>query len=103
MAGQEELLNRIASLQEEVAHLRQAIVSHAVVDQAIGVVIARGGLRPEAGWEILRDVSQQTNTKLRDIAEHVVQWPFCGWLPDEIRAPLETALDTSGTHGAPLT
>ncbi|WP_404199255.1 ANTAR domain-containing protein [Streptomyces tauricus] len=60
---------------EENTQLRQAVRAHAVVDQAIGVVVAMGWLTPEQRWKVLREISQRTNTKLRTVAEHVVTWP----------------------------
>ncbi|MFE9020462.1 ANTAR domain-containing protein [Streptomyces sp. NPDC007808] len=92
MTEQEDQLRRVAALEEELAQMRHAVVSHAVVDQAIGVVLVYGGLPPEEGWEILRDISQRTNTKLREVAEHLVRWPQYGWLPPEIRHELDAAL-----------
>lgn len=88
----EETTQGIADLRNEIAHLRQAVVSHAVIDQAIGVVIALSGVRPETAWDALKEVSQNTNIKLREVADHVVRWPHCGCLPREIRAALEGAL-----------
>ncbi|MET7732184.1 ANTAR domain-containing protein [Streptomyces sp. NPDC005402] len=100
MTEREELVGKIEELQEEVAQLRQAVVSHAVVDQAIGVVIALSGLRPEQGWEVLKTVSQRTNTKLREVAQHIVRWPERGSLPPEIRPALRIALTEARTmHG----
>ncbi|MEU2332443.1 ANTAR domain-containing protein [Streptomyces sp. NPDC006654] len=84
--------DRIAALEEEVAQLRHAMTAHAVVDQAMGVVVAYARVGADTAWEILREVSQHTNTKLREIAEHVVQWPRCGWLPQEVRGALDTAV-----------
>ncbi|MFK0160549.1 ANTAR domain-containing protein [Streptomyces sp. NPDC090493] len=80
------------ALETEVAQLRLAVTAHAVVDQAMGVVIAYSGVTPETAWEILRDVSQRTNTKLREIAEHIRQWPHCQWLPDEVLHALDAAV-----------
>ena len=100
MTEREELVGKIEELQEEVAQLQQALVSHAVVDQAIGVLLALSGLRPEQGWEVLKTVSQRTNTKLRDVALHVVQWPRVGALPPEIRPALRIALtEARAVHG----
>lgn len=100
MTEREELAGKIEELQEEIAQLRQALVSHAVVDQAIGVLVALSGLRPEQGWEVLKAVSQRTNTKLRDIARHVVRWPEAGTLPPEIRPALRIALtEARAVHG----
>ncbi|MEU6773711.1 ANTAR domain-containing protein [Streptomyces sp. NPDC046759] len=93
MIGRDEQVEEMAALQEEVAQLRWAVVSHAVVDQAIGVVITVGGLRPDQGWEVLKQVSQHTNVKLREVARHVVQWPASGRLPDDIRRALSAAVD----------
>ncbi|WP_432133778.1 ANTAR domain-containing protein [Streptomyces sp. bgisy154] len=92
MCDHEELVRRNAALQEEVEQLKHAVVSHAVVDQAIGVVVAYGRLRPDCAWDVLREVSQHTNTKLREVAEHLVQWPRCGWLPPEIHRALTASL-----------
>ncbi|WP_223865014.1 ANTAR domain-containing protein [Streptomyces sp. 5-10] len=91
----DDLLKKIAALEEEVGQLRQAVVSHAVIDQAIGVVIARGRLLPDQGWDVLRAVSQNTNTKVRLIAEQIVQWPYSGRLPEDIRQALEAALEAT--------
>ncbi|MFJ4205342.1 ANTAR domain-containing protein [Streptomyces sviceus] len=100
MTQHEELVEKIEELQAETAQLRQALVSHAVVDQAIGVVLALSGLRPEQGWEVLKTVSQHTNTKLRDVAQHVVRWPHVGTLPAEIRRALGRALaEAHAAHG----
>ncbi|WP_256104508.1 ANTAR domain-containing protein [Streptomyces sp. ODS05-4] len=87
-----------AAVERELLQLRRAVVSHAVIDQAIGVVLVYGGLLPAAGWQVLKEVSQHTNTKLREVAEHVVQWPHRAWLPPEIRRHLDAALER---HAAP--
>ncbi|WP_326671902.1 ANTAR domain-containing protein [Streptomyces canus] len=100
MTQHEELVEKIEELQEEIAQLRQALASHAVVDQAIGVVLALSGLRPDQGWEVLKTVSQRTNTKLRDVAQHVVRWPDLGSLPAEIHPALRIALtEAHAVHG----
>ncbi|GLP65220.1 hypothetical protein TUSST3_18400 [Streptomyces sp. TUS-ST3] len=101
MTQREERVEKIEELEEEVAQLRQALVSHAIVDQAIGVVLALSGLRPEQGWEVLKNVSQRTNTKLRDVAQHVVRWPELGSLPAELRPALRIALaEARAMHGS---
>ncbi|MFF1443346.1 ANTAR domain-containing protein [Streptomyces sp. NPDC058295] len=48
----------VARLEQEIAQLRQAVGSHAVVDQAIGVLIAIHRIPPHTGFEVLREVSQ---------------------------------------------
>ena len=66
------LLHKISQLQREIGQFHEAVVSHAVVDQAIGVVVALGGLRPDQGFEALREISQHTHVKLRLISEMIV-------------------------------
>ncbi|WP_282085932.1 ANTAR domain-containing protein [Streptomyces tendae] len=84
--------DQIFRLQEQVRQLKEAVVSHAVVDQAIGVVIALGGVAPDEGWIVLKEVSQHTNIKLRNVAETVLIWGRTGVMPPEILSALEDRL-----------
>jgi len=95
--GRESLLDKITELQTEIGQLQEAIVSHAVIDHAIGVVIGLGGLRSDQGFQVLRDISQHTNIKLRQVSEQIVDWVHDGELSDEVRAALEQALITART------
>ncbi|MEU2060372.1 ANTAR domain-containing protein [Streptomyces sp. NPDC013455] len=92
MIGHDEQ-DRVNKLQEEVDQLRQALMSHALVDQAIGVVITVGGLRSEQGWAVLKHMSQHTNIKLREVARCLVEWPARGRLPEVIRQALPVAVE----------
>ncbi|MER5880637.1 ANTAR domain-containing protein [Streptomyces sp. NPDC001910] len=76
----------------ENAQLQEAVHSHAVVDQAIGVVLAAGQLTPDQGWDVLREVSQRTNTKLRHVSEQIITWARTGHLCSEIHAELDKQL-----------
>ncbi|GAA3290606.1 ANTAR domain-containing protein [Streptomyces cinereospinus] len=84
---------RLAVLQQEVEQLRRAVHSHALIDQAIGVVMTVGGLRPEQGWEVLRHISQHTNVKLREVARCLVRWPSTRQLPEVVRRALPRAVE----------
>ncbi|WP_198550331.1 ANTAR domain-containing protein [Streptomyces silvensis] len=84
---------QLVRLEEEVDHLKQAVTSHATVDQAIGVILAVGQLTPAHGWDVLKEVSQNTNIKLRHIAELIVTWGRTGDLPSEVRSQLESSID----------
>ncbi|MFF4547979.1 ANTAR domain-containing protein [Streptomyces sp. NPDC001406] len=95
--------DRIFQLQEEVHQLKEAVASHAVVDQAIGMVVALGRVTPDQGWAVLKDVSQHTNIKLRNVAELILIWGRTGDMPPEIRAELEDALDRHGPTQVPGT
>ncbi|MGW2938707.1 ANTAR domain-containing protein [Streptomyces sp. NPDC001156] len=79
-------------LQAEMEHLKQAVTSHAIVDQAIGALVVLGQVPPEEAFEALRDVSQRTNTKLRVVAEEVLQFALGGTLPDPQLTELRRAL-----------
>ena len=93
--------DRIFALQEEIGQLKEAMASHAVVDQAIGMVVALGRVTPDQGWEVLKDVSQHTNIKLRNVADLILIWGRSGEIPPEIRAELEDALDRYGPTQIP--
>ncbi|GGW15578.1 ANTAR domain-containing protein [Streptomyces capoamus] len=93
--------DRVAALQAEVRQMKEAMASHAVVDQAIGMVVALGRITPDRGWQVLKDVSQHTNIKLRNIAELILIWGRRGDIPAEVRAALEDALDRYGPTQVP--
>ncbi|MFK4106288.1 ANTAR domain-containing protein [Streptomyces sp. NPDC019531] len=93
--------DRIFALQEEIDQLKEAVASHAVVDQAIGMVVALGRVTPDQGWEVLKDVSQHTNIKLRNVADLILIWGRSGAMPPVIRAELEEALDRYGPTQIP--
>jgi hypothetical protein len=95
------MVEEIIELREVVDQLKEAVTSHAMVDQAIGMVVALGRVTPDEGWAVLREVSQLTNIKLRNIAELVLIWGRNGDLPSDIRVPLEEALDKYGPTEIP--
>ncbi|MFD6286520.1 hypothetical protein [Streptomyces sp. NPDC060205] len=45
------LLNKISELDTENGRLQQAVVSHAVIVRAIGVIVALGNLRPDQSFK----------------------------------------------------
>ncbi|MFC4508239.1 MULTISPECIES: ANTAR domain-containing protein [Streptomyces] len=92
---------RILELEHEVDQLKEAVASHAVVDQAIGVVVALGRVTPDEGWVVLREVSQHTNIKLRNVSEMILLWGRSGDMPEGIRAELEELLDQHGPTTVP--
>jgi|SRR3954465_9762148 len=93
--------DRVFALQEEVQQLKEAVTSHAVVDQAIGMMVALGRITPDRGWAVLREVSQHTNIKLRNVAELILIWGRTGDMPADVRAELEDALDRHGPTQIP--
>ncbi len=68
-----------------------------MVDQAIGALVAMGGIDRGEGFAVLREVSQHTNTKLSAVAEHVLKHAQGAALPDVVEGELCEAL---ARHGA---
>ncbi|MBO1751682.1 GAF and ANTAR domain-containing protein [Actinotalea sp. BY-33] len=66
------LAMRLAQQAELTDQLRTALGSRAVIDQAIGVIMAQSRCGPEAAFEVLRTASQHRNAKLRDLAAEIV-------------------------------
>ncbi|KUJ33736.1 hypothetical protein ADL25_43905 [Streptomyces sp. NRRL F-5122] len=88
-------VDQINELRSKVAQLENAVDSHAVIDQAIGIIVAVGRLTPGQAWDLLREASMSTNIKLRHVAELVVTWGVTGKLAADIREELATRLNGS--------
>jgi GAF domain-containing protein len=56
----------------QVGDLRAALGSRAVIDQAIGIVMAQQRCASDEAFGILRRASQRRNVKLRDVAADIV-------------------------------
>ncbi|MFI6023701.1 ANTAR domain-containing protein [Streptomyces sp. NPDC051287] len=85
---------KMARLLEENAQLRQAVDSHAVIDQAIGVLMAVHRTPPADGWHVLREVSQHANVKLHAAADEITGWalgarPMSAPVHKELEAALQ--------------
>ncbi|MFE6195226.1 ANTAR domain-containing response regulator [Streptomyces sp. NPDC057838] len=92
-----ERAERLHVLQEEVDQLRQAIASRPVIDQARGILMATHGCTSDQAWHILRETSQLSNTKLRDVAAAVTaSAEGDGPPPAALRTALQTALARRG-------
>lgn len=55
--------------------LRQAMQSRSVIEQAKGILMARHGSSADEAFQLLVDVSQRSNRKLRDVAQALVDDP----------------------------
>ncbi|MGY4765281.1 GAF and ANTAR domain-containing protein [Kribbella sp. CWNU-51] len=61
--------------------MAQAIDARKLVGQAMGIVLERFDLEGDRAFEVLRRCSQDTNTKLRDVARRLVDTrKLPGWL-----------------------
>ena len=63
---------RMSSCLDQNEQLRSSIVSRAVIDQALGVIMATEHCPQDKAFALLRSVSQNTNVKLRDLAATIV-------------------------------
>jgi GAF domain-containing protein len=58
--------------EQTAAHLERALRSRSVIDQALGVIMARAGVDADRAFGLLRSESQHSNDKLRDVAARIV-------------------------------
>ncbi|MEV2256042.1 ANTAR domain-containing protein [Streptomyces sp. NPDC050147] len=90
--GCAEEIAEIKALRTEVNHLHRALESHPSIDQARGMLMTLGPCTPDEAWEILVEVSQHSNTKLRAVAEELIATTEGEPLPGPVRAALGEAL-----------
>ena len=71
-SGALSLAIRLASHAALIEQLRSSLTSRTVIDQALGIVMARERCTQDRAFAILRSASQNSNMKLRDIASAIV-------------------------------
>ncbi len=71
-SGALSLAIRLASHAALIEQLRSSLASRTVIDQALGIVMARERCTQARAFAILRSASQNSNVKLRDIASAIV-------------------------------
>ena len=64
---------RLVDLATTTADLRAALESRAVIDQAIGIVMAQSRCSAQQAAQLLRQASQHRNVRLRDLAAQMVR------------------------------
>lgn len=67
-----DLLGDIQALNDEVAELRGALASRAVIDQAKGMLMLEHRIDAQAAFALMTRLSQNSNVKVRLIAESMV-------------------------------
>jgi AmiR/NasT family two-component response regulator len=58
--------------QEEVEDLRATLETRPVIDVAKGILVARQHCTPDEAFAMLTEASQNSNRKLRDVAQAIV-------------------------------
>jgi GAF domain-containing protein len=86
-SGTLTLALRQAACADQNDQLRSSIVSRAIIDQALGVIMATERCPQDKAFAMLRSVSQNTNVKLRDLAATIVT--SVSGEPPKLTAPFE--------------
>ena len=71
-SGALSLAIKLASHAALIGQLRSSLASRGVIDQALGIIMARDHCTQDRAFAILRSASQNSNVKLRAIARAVV-------------------------------
>lgn len=66
------LVVRRAEQIELANQFRAALNARSIIDQAIGILMAQRRVGPEQAFQFLRQASNRSNVKLRDLAAHIV-------------------------------
>ncbi|WP_461084139.1 ANTAR domain-containing protein [Streptomyces deserti] len=90
--GELSLAERAELLREETEQLKAALERRPVIDIARGVLMAVWSCTMEEAWEILVRVSQNTNTKLHDIAQAVIGTTQQEPMPEHLQKQLAAAV-----------
>lgn len=76
IAGHAGLASQVAAAffrhKELAEQMREAMAGRAVIEQAKGVLMAQLKISADAAFDLLRDASQRSNTKLSRVAQSVV-------------------------------
>ena len=91
-AEETALLTEVVELRTRNEQLGRALASRAVIDQARGMVMALAPCSTERAWDLLVDVSQHCNIKLRDVAAALVATTKDETLPEPIQRELRRGL-----------
>jgi AmiR/NasT family two-component response regulator len=67
-----EARNELAAAMAHAAELQRALVSNRRIGMAMGILMERHRLTEEHAFDRLRDLSQRSNVKLRDVAEQLI-------------------------------
>ncbi|MEV4448268.1 ANTAR domain-containing protein [Streptomyces mirabilis] len=92
LAGDAALAVEVLELRAQNEQLSRALKSRAVIDQARGMVMALAPCSSERAWDLLVDVSQHCNVKLRNVAAALVATTQDEPLPEQIQRELPGAL-----------
>lgn len=88
--------DRVHALEVEVAQLRTAMVSRAVIEQAKGLLMLLTSCGDQVAFDLLTHISSHTHRKVRDIAQELVASATGrSPLPDDVKVILRDACPPS--------
>jgi hypothetical protein len=73
-------LDRVQALEVEVAQMRTAMASRAVIEQAKGILMLIAGCSDQVAFDVLTHISSTTHRKVRDLAVAITE-SACGRSP----------------------
>ncbi len=82
--------------------MEEALAWRPVIDQATGIVMTIAQCPAPTAFQILVDVSQRTNTKLRQVARSLVAGVSSGRVDDRLRRGLGEAIKRHSPPGTPV-
>jgi hypothetical protein len=65
--------DEIAALEREVDGLRTALGTRTLIGKALGIIIECEGVNETEAFEMLKNMSQHRNVKMRDLAARMVE------------------------------
>lgn len=72
--------DRLHDLETEVAQMRTAMASRAVIEQAKGILMLLAGCSDQVAFDVLTHISSTTHRKVRDLAVAITE-SACGRSP----------------------
>jgi GAF domain-containing protein len=72
-AGAVAIARRLAEKTQLTEDLQTALSNRSVIDQAIGILMTRGGLSARAAFEVLRKTSHTRNIKIKEVAVRLIR------------------------------
>jgi hypothetical protein len=69
---QPSLERALRDAEQRIGDLTRAVISHEIVGQATGILIATYRIDPQVAWSLLRRVSQDCNVKVARLASAVI-------------------------------
>jgi AmiR/NasT family two-component response regulator len=67
-----DVLDRVVELGDEVRQLKEALDSNRRIGMAMGLVMGQLQISDDEAFDALRRISQNTNRKLRDVADDII-------------------------------